>query len=78
MYKTTDEKYSCNFFFIVYLSFYDFKGAVSVLATACNLLQSSSPPEEIQRHRLIEDLDGMESFSVGMRSMPEPPPPYTP
>lgn len=53
-------------------------GAVSILATACNLLQSSSPPEEIQRHRLIEDYDGVETFSVGMRHIPEPPPPYTP
>lgn len=55
-----------------------FLGAVSILATACNLLQSTSPPEEVQRHRLVEDYDGIETFSVGMRSMPEPPPPYTP
>lgn len=54
-------------------------GAVSVLATACNLLQpQSSIQEDNQRHRLVEDWDGLETFSVGMRNIPLPPPPYTP
>lgn len=54
-------------------------GSFSILATACNLLQTQSPVEDPQRHtRLVEDWDGLETFSVGMRSMPHAPPPYTP
>ncbi|CAB0014398.1 unnamed protein product, partial [Nesidiocoris tenuis] len=54
-------------------------GAISLLATACNLLQD--PPPVVEggplRQRLVDDFEGLETFSVGMRSMP-PPPPYTP
>uniref|UniRef100_A0A1B6GPG2 Transmembrane protein 127 transmembrane region domain-containing protein n=1 Tax=Cuerna arida TaxID=1464854 RepID=A0A1B6GPG2_9HEMI len=54
-------------------------GSFSILATACNLLQSPVVVEDLQRHaRLVEDWDGPETFSVGMRNMPHPPPPYTP
>ncbi|PNF23554.1 hypothetical protein B7P43_G05608, partial [Cryptotermes secundus] len=62
-------------------------GAVAVCATACNLLQYHSPIEEIQRRPLIDDWDGIETFSV-MGSGPRgadtplesitPPPPYSP
>ncbi|KAF6200132.1 hypothetical protein GE061_006433 [Apolygus lucorum] len=54
-------------------------GAASLLATACNLLQDPPPPIECgpHRQRLVDDFEGLETFSVGMRSMP-PPPPYTP
>lgn len=53
-------------------------GAVSLLATACNLLQDPPPPIECgpQRQRLVDDFEGLETFSVGMRNIP--PPPYTP
>lgn len=54
-------------------------GSFSILATACNLLQTQSVVEDPQRHtRLVEDWDGLETFSVGMRNMPHAPPPYTP
>lgn len=54
-------------------------GSFSILATACNLLQTQSIVEDPQRHtRLVEDWDGLETFSVGMRNMPHAPPPYTP
>lgn len=60
-------------------------GVVAVFATACNLFQQYGPPgEETQRRRLIDDWDGLETFSVGsegldtpLESIP-PPPPYTP
>lgn len=54
-------------------------GAVSLLATACNLLQDPAVQviETPPRERLVEDYDGLETFSVGMRNLP-PPPPYTP
>ncbi|KAL1122740.1 hypothetical protein AAG570_003067 [Ranatra chinensis] len=58
-------------------------GVVSLLATACNLLQDPAPGTDSsswsasQRRRLIEDFDGSETFSVGMLNLP-PPPPYTP
>ncbi|XP_054259096.1 uncharacterized protein LOC128983714 [Macrosteles quadrilineatus] len=55
-------------------------GSFSILATACNLLQlQSTEVEEGPRHsRLVEDWDGLETFSVGMNNLPLPPPPYTP
>ncbi|XP_014241090.1 transmembrane protein 127-like [Cimex lectularius] len=53
-------------------------GAISLLATACNLLQDPPPPPEgPSRQRLVDDFEGLETFSVGMRNLP-PPPPYTP
>ncbi|KAJ9594352.1 hypothetical protein L9F63_014228 [Diploptera punctata] len=62
-------------------------GAVAVCATACNLLQHHSPSEDIQRRHLMDDWDGIETFSVvggslrgldtPLESMP-PPPPYSP
>ncbi|XP_014294195.1 transmembrane protein 127 [Halyomorpha halys] len=54
-------------------------GAVSLLATACNLLQDPAVQviETSPRERLVEEYDGLETFSVGMRNLP-PPPPYTP
>jgi len=54
-------------------------GAVSILATTCNLLQD--PPQTyeslIRRNCLEEDIEGPETFSVDLNSLP-PPPPYTP
>lgn len=54
-------------------------GAVSLLATACNLLQDPAVEASDQQaqERLMEETDGAETFSVGMRNLP-PPPPYTP
>ncbi|XP_067003438.1 transmembrane protein 127 [Anabrus simplex] len=60
-------------------------GVVAVFATACNLFQQqSTSTEDNQRRRLIDDWDGVETFSVGIQgsdtpleSIP-PPPPYTP
>ncbi|GLG95588.1 RING-box protein 1A [Gryllus bimaculatus] len=59
-------------------------GAVAVFATACNLFQNPTMSEDVQRRRLIDDWDGLETFYVGehgrdtpLESIP-PPPPYTP
>jgi len=54
-------------------------GSFSILATACNLLQpQSGGGEDGPRHsRLVEDWEGLETFSV-MQNRPLPPPPYTP
>ncbi|KDR18783.1 transmembrane protein 127-like [Zootermopsis nevadensis] len=62
-------------------------GAVAVCATASNLLQNHSPIEDIHRRRLMDDWDGVETFSVmggSLRSLDTPlesippPPPYSP
>lgn len=62
-------------------------GAVAVCATACNLLHQHTPIEEIQRRHLMDDWDGIETFSVvggGLRGVDtplesiHPPPPYSP
>lgn len=62
-------------------------GAVAVCATACNLLHQHTPVEEIQRRHLMDDWDGIETFSVvggGLRGVDTPlesippPPPYSP
>ena len=64
-----------------------FSGAVAVCATACNLLHQHTPIEEIQRRHLMDDWDGIETFSVvggGLRGVDTPlesippPPPYSP
>jgi hypothetical protein len=64
-----------------------YSGAVAVCATACNLLQHHSPIEDIQRRRLVDDWDGIETFSVVGGSLRDvdtplesihPPPPYSP
>ncbi|KAK9508859.1 hypothetical protein O3M35_006318 [Rhynocoris fuscipes] len=55
-------------------------GALSLLATACNLLQDRSPPpvqDGVARQRLFGDIEDFEPMSVNMRFMP-PPPPYVP
>lgn len=63
----------------MYYKMFNVLGSFSILATACNLLQTQSIVEDPQRHtRLVEDWDGLETFSVGMRNMPHAPPPYTP
>ena len=64
-----------------------YSGAVAVCATACNLLHQHTPIEEIQRRHLMDDWDGIETFSVvggGLRGVDTPlesippPPPYSP
>lgn len=59
-------------------------GAVAVFAAASNLLQYHPPTDDIDRRRIIEDWDGLETFAVGgwgrgtpLESIP-PPPPYSP
>lgn len=62
-------------------------GSVAVLASAANLLKRYST-EDNQDDVLLEDYDGLETFSVNFLSRPElshvpfvappPPPPYTP
>ncbi|XP_013411328.1 transmembrane protein 127, partial [Lingula anatina] len=63
-------------------------GAVSVIAVACNLLQRYPPIHDSRRssdrHRLMEDFDGMEVIPpLGAELIPPvtnvpPPPPYAP
>ncbi|PSN50160.1 hypothetical protein C0J52_11969 [Blattella germanica] len=63
------------------------RNSIPSIFTACNLLQHHSPSEDVQRRRLMDDWDGIETFSVmggslrgldtPLESIP-PPPPYSP
>jgi len=61
-------------------------GAVGILATAANLFRRYAHNADTSNHQLLEDFDGLETFSIGYPSRVEvspieimpPPPPYTP
>uniref|UniRef100_T1IIZ6 Transmembrane protein 127 transmembrane region domain-containing protein n=1 Tax=Strigamia maritima TaxID=126957 RepID=T1IIZ6_STRMM len=62
-------------------------GWLAVMATAANLLRKPLTSPDDSRDGLLDEFDGIETFSVGypssvdvspMHLMPPPPPPYTP
>lgn len=61
-------------------------GSIAVLATAANLLHKPQTLDEESVNGLLEDYDGLETFSIGYPSRVDvspmhflpPPPPYTP
>jgi len=61
-------------------------GSLAVLATAANLLRKPVAPGDESVDRLLDEFEGLETFSIGypssvdvspMHLMPPPPPPYT-